>query len=290
MRNAFQGQQASERRQRGHSMTQLQPTLGWDVEQLPITIKGVISKEYKAIGRADNSEVLNIVKKSYVPLLNTELMQTVNRLSEFTNLKVAGYSEFDGGRKIIASLQAAEARVGDWPINLNMIIINSHDYTSAFAIGTASTLIRCTNQFSQISRNMKIQHTKSAEFKREELESYFKLYQGQSNMLLTNMEKMMKVPATRKLGNDFMNHVLDIKGSLEDASMKKRNQRTELEGAIRREIADVGNNLFGLFNGLTYYSTHEKKLKSGYEKAYGNVLGSMATLNNRGYEFAIAHI
>lgn len=281
----------TQRRVRQHEMTELVPSIGWEIEEQSVTIKGKVSDVYKAISRKDNDNVLNIVKQSYEPMYNEELTKTVEKISELTNMKIAGYSEFDGGRKIIACLDNTTSnKIGDWPVDLKMIIGNTHDYSSSFFIGTNSTLIRCTNQFSQIHKSMRIQHTKSAEFKRAELMLYFQLYDKQSKLLLDTMEKMLKVPATQKMGNAMLNHVLGIKVPLDEISMKKRNQRAELEEAMRREIKDVGNNLFGLFNGVTYYTTHEKTLKAGHQKAYGNVWGTTAQLNNKAFEFALSKV
>ena len=276
------------RNRREHQFATVSDKMAWEIQEIPVLIKGKESDTYKALVRSDNDGVLNIVKKSYVPLRNDELTKVVEKLSGFTKMKIEGYSEWDNGGKIIAQLQGTEKlKVGDFPIESTMLIGNTFDYSSAFFIGTSTNLIRCSNSFGLIHKSMKIQHTKLAEFKREELMTYFNLYADQSKSILQNMERMIAIKASTKMQNEMINHVLDIKKPLDEISMKKRNQRTELEGAIKREIDEVGSSLFGLFNGVTYYTSHIKELKGGRQKSTGNVFGTLAQINNKAYEYAL---
>lgn len=51
---------------------------------------------------------------------------------------------------------------------------------------------------------------------------------------------------------------------------------------MEREVAEVGANLFGAFNGVTHYSTHQYK---GKVRQYSAILGTEKDINARGFAF-----
>ena len=64
------------------------------------------------------------------------------------------------------------------------------------------------------------------------------------------------------------------------------NRRQELLTNIESETKELGNNVFGLFQGLTKYTTHT--LKTRKEAPFGNLIGTANDLNQRGYKFALS--
>jgi hypothetical protein len=52
--------------------------------------------------------------------------------------------------------------------------------------------------------------------------------------------------------------------------------------SIDKECLALGDNLFGLFNGVTHYTTHIKKAK---ETTFGNALGTLARINQDAFQF-----
>jgi hypothetical protein len=44
----------------------------------------------------------------------------------------------------------------------------------------------------------------------------------------------------------------------------------------------LGDNLFGLLNGITHYTTHVKKVK---ETTFGNALGTLSRINQDAFQF-----
>lgn len=68
----------------------------------------------------------------------------------------------------------------------------------------------------------------------------------------------------------------------QEVSTRKASIHKEITSCIHRECFDIDNNLLGLFNGFTFFTSHVKKSK---EKVFGNAVGSMADLNTRAYQF-----
>ena len=71
-----------------------------------------------------------------------------------------------------------------------------------------------------------------------------------------------------------------------EISSQKQNQKDALRNAIVGESNDLGDNLWGLFNGVTKYTTHEL---NGKDRVFGNVLGNANNINQRAYQFCTAN-
>jgi hypothetical protein len=52
--------------------------------------------------------------------------------------------------------------------------------------------------------------------------------------------------------------------------------------SIDKETLALGDNLFGLLNGITHYTTHVKKVK---ETTFGNALGTLSRINQDAFQF-----
>jgi hypothetical protein len=57
----------------------------------------------------------------------------------------------------------------------------------------------------------------------------------------------------------------------------------DFQNSINIETADLGNNLFGLFNSVTHYTTH--KLKN--ENTFGNLFGTANKINEKAYDLVL---
>jgi hypothetical protein len=260
----------------------LQNSITWDVIETPVYANNTKCAGYKAITRSDNGSLLNIAKKSYTPTSNGRLVEVAEKLSEITGFSLEGFDTFNSGRKVLGYLKNnREVKVCDFPMHDYMVIGNSHDYSTGFFIGTSTIMLRCENQFSKINRQMKVQHTRNHNTRIDELIRYFENYIAERNKLFCKMEDFSKVQIDEQIINGLINRLL-LMDSKEEVSTRKANIRKEVEQSIIRECSDIGNNLLGLFNGITHYTTHIKKSK---EKVFGNVLGTLATTNEKAFQF-----
>lgn len=276
--------------------------LTWDVrESLIQTESGTKIKGYKALERSDNGNLLSVVKSSYSPMLNSDLISLVQEVSEISGFKQKEIVEWEGGKKIICHLEGKPTKIGDWKFENFMLIGNAHDYSSTLFLGTTNVMVRCTNQFSRIAKRLSIRHTKTKEAKIQDLKIYMQIYTQLTDALHADYNKMVKVKVDERVKHDMIKFVLSIdkdSGSKignkfdystiqEVTSTRKANQYEEVLGAIEKEMNDVGKNMFGLFNGVTYWTTHQKESK---QKTFGNVFGNLAYINNRAMKFAMAEV
>ena len=270
----------TQRRTRSTFAEPLTKELDWDIELQPVQVESRILPNHQALVRNDNGEVLSVTKKSYHPATNEKFLEVISRLHEFTGFAVEGYSVFQGGRKVLAFLKNQEKmRIGDFDSENYMVVGNSFDCSSGFFTGMSNVVIRCTNQFSQMNVNHNIRHNQQITAKLDELVLFYESFMTQQIEMKATFDKMNKVDVSASFINEFVNNVLNIKG--EDVSTMKENHRKSLMESIGNEMDVMGNNAYGLFNGLTHYTTHVVK-SSG--KTFGNSLGHSYRLNERGYE------
>jgi hypothetical protein len=264
-------------------------TLGWEVQTSEITTNGIIVPGYKAITRSDNGSVLHVAKDSYTPTPNARLMEVVAKIQETTGMPFQGVGDVKGGKKVIAFLQATEGQdLMGFKMKNYMSVGNSHDGTSGFFIGTTNIMARCENQFSQINQKMKVFHTKNHDVKIEEIMMYFDGYKAEQAKLYKKMENYSNVKISSEVKEALASRLLRLeeRPDVKTIGKKREADKLELLFSIERECNDLGHNVFGLFQGITHYTTHIRKTKE--DKIFGNILGEMAKMNEKAMDFCDA--
>lgn len=270
--------------------------LSFEISESPVIydVNGQIlkSETHKVIHKVeDPSKVLSVMKNSYNPMYNSDFMESVERLSEISGMNIEGYQEFSSGQIVLGFLKN---NINNFEINGNKIedylmVGSSFDGRYSFFVGTSTLLIRCMNQFSKISKISKVKHTKSAPLRREELFQTLETFFESRNKMYKNFENFTKIKVDSRLRQMAIDYIMNVSNEerLEDKiSSRKLNLINILQTNIDTEFADLGENVWALFNGVTRFTTHHLNTK---ERVFGNVFGSPATYNNRAYEFSISN-
>jgi hypothetical protein len=273
---------------------ELDKTIDWEIEDKSVFSGDQIGlnkiEGYKAIIRDDNGEILSVMKKSYSPMNNSEFLEIVTKIQEISGFNLAGFNEFKGGRKVLGFLENNRENfsIGGNKIKDYFILGNSFDGTSSFFTGTTSVLIRCKNQFSQIIEHNKIRHTKKIKTKLDEYYAYLDFYFNQRDTLYKTFERIGNIKLTEELQEQMINFILGIKENSEkELSTRKQNQIELLRTTILTETKDLGENLWGAFNGVTKYTTHEIESRN---PVFGNIFGIQGDINKRTLSFVKAHL
>jgi hypothetical protein len=270
--------------------------LTFEVTEAPVlyNFNGEIIKSdsHKAIIKEDNGSQLSVMKNSYKVMRNEHFEESVNRMMDISGFEHAGYTEFDGGRVIIAHLKnnRDNIEIGGNKIDDYLTLGTSHDGRYPFFIGTTTHLLRCKNQFSRMNIREKVRHTQSSPKKRDELLRSLEIYFRRRDEMYNNFDRMRSVEVNKEIIEEVEGLLLNIKkfdrwdGNI---STRKQNKLDVLESNILLEMKDLGENLWGIFQGVTRYTTHDLKQK---ERVFGNLLGTSANINNKMYEYAIEMI
>jgi hypothetical protein len=257
--------------------------LDWEIEQYHIFDRnGEPIKGYKQIINNYTGEVLNVAKKTYTPVSNERLQEVVSNFMYQTGFDLEGYAFFNGGKKVLAYLKDTKPReLAGQKAQDYLIIGNSHDGSTSFFTGFTNRIYRCENMFSQTNQQNRIRHTANSNSEIQALENTIQLYYNEVTGVYEIAEKMAERATTQKDQRAFLNAVLNIEDP-QQLSTRKNNQIEAIENAIFEETTALGNNLFGLFNGITNYTSNIMKQKS---PVFGNPFNLANTLNQRALEY-----
>lgn len=258
----------------------------WEIHIRPIFDRdGNIIHEYKAIYNGKTGELLNVPKATYTPTTNERFTELIEYLRDISGYKIGDFITLNGGKKVLANLtKPDDTTIAGHLFKEHIVVGNSHDYSSSFFVGQTSMMHRCENMFSTQNKQLKAYHTSNHEAHLKNIQSIFNAYQGLTERTHKNFEAFERRRVTSDEKNRLLRHVLALPEDtkLGEVSKRKLYQFYDLNEAIVRETRDIGQNALGLFQGVTYYTTHIQQQK---EKVFGNLFGATAANNKRAYDY-----
>ena len=267
----------------------LKMEIGWDVnrEEL-LTMRGEKSNRF-ALSRTDNGEILSVCSSMYEPFYNADLINLVERIESVSDFQCVGFEQFQKGKRILAFLKDHR------PVPLlndraehYLIIGNSHDQSSKIFMGLSNYMFRCENQFSRELYNLRIKHTRRLSMTDEDIRQMLNKYdQGKMEQIYLSNEL-----SKRSVGQDdihvflkfmFPDPIVKEKLSIQEHESLRRSKkrRREMMESIQLEMKDLGHNAWGLFNGVTFYTSNRMRGNAGF----GNTNGTAQQLNARAWEY-----
>jgi hypothetical protein len=260
--------------------------LEWDIIEKPIFANNKQVIGYKGIFRNDNGQLLNIAKSSYTPTHNEKFIEVTEKLHDITGFPIENYYDVDGGKKVLSFLKCTDTvQVCGHEFKDYLMIGNSFDGSTGFFIGNSNIMVRCSNRFSRNFRQLQVNHTKNNSLRIDGLVQYFDMFMKQRTQLFEKMEQLSWVKIDDSIKDALVERLTRMNDEEKlgnELSTRKRNIITNLNSSIDRECADLGDNAFGLFNGITHYTTHIKNSKNAI---FGNPFGSANELNQTAFKF-----
>jgi hypothetical protein len=271
--------------------------LDFHIEKAPLMIKNsegdLLLTPYYGLLNTKTNEVINSVKEGYTVSQNKEVVEMVlEGMSKFGNdLDVVKAGSINGGRRIFFQLRIkGETKIKHEEIIRYVTVIDSNDGSTGLSVGIGDTVMHCRNQFFKFYRgsNAKFRHTATLKAKIASIPELIELALNESLRQVRTYEKFMSTDISKNLAHRMVKEVLGydkvITSIEEQAKLTNRSIKLMdgLYNAIETECNIVGNNIWGLFNGLTRFTTHEEK---EYKKENGHM---ESMLMGRNYKKAIA--
>jgi len=241
-----------------------QTDLNWTVREESLTTEsGIIIPKQKAIVREDTNKVLSIHGEGYYPYQNHQLIELLDKVSQQSGLEIHRGGSFGDGQKVFIQLKSNDLKLGDDRIEGYITGINSFDGTTSLAFGPSNITISCQNTFFGAFRSMdtKVRHTKNMVMRVDDIcrglekvvEEESKMFEDIKMLSETRMTKESEDWVTRTL----FNIMRDVDMNDEDSiSTVTRNKLSRFEIDLNGELKEKGDNLWGLFSGVTKYTTH----------------------------------
>jgi phage/plasmid-like protein (TIGR03299 family) len=251
--------------------------LNWTVTKEPIqTVSGIEIPEKMAIMRSDTEKVLGIHGTNYDPYQNHELMELLYQIGGQTGLDVHSGGLFKNGAKIWFQLKSDSLSLNGDTIEGYLSGFNSFDGSSSLGLGNSTETVSCENTWWAAYREVKtkLRHSSNMRPKIDEmlrnidvvLEQEQRLFREITMLSETAMSHTQKDLVTRLLFNLSEEEYLDES----ELSTRKKNQLVDFRTDLSGEISQKGDNLWGLFSGVTKYTTHSMKSTDNSEgKMFG---------------------
>lgn len=281
-------------------LSNIKKDINWEIVEQPVFYGQnpyTQSDAYKAILRQDENgsqhKPFTISKNSYNPPSIAEFKQYVNELQEITEFSFEGFQTYGNGVDVFGYLKnnGKLKKIVGHEMEEYMLVGVSFDGSKSFFVGSVNNLLRCKNQFGLISRTWKVKNTAGRHVRTEELFLSFESYIQEQKELHENFERFAQVKISPALIEKATRYLLEIKqeDKLTQLSSRKQNQYLALTSSLQRETKDLGMNLWGLFNGVTHYTTHKLEKKEAEKNVFGNVIGDIRTkLNKETYQNALS--
>ena len=267
----------------------LKKELRWEIEVLPVQIKGRTEVVNKALVRSDDHKLLGIRSKYYHPVFNRDLEAIKKKILSTGGFNFMGYEEFKRGKRILSFFENKKnnLRICGESVKDYLIIGNSNDGSSKLFIGTSNYMERCENQFSMKIRAFERRHDHRFNIKDIRIVEILETYENGRQDLYYKMEKLQSTPASmemvRSLGFKLLypNFQKDLRESL---NPNEEEQMSLLFLCVESEIKDLGLNLWGIFNGVTRYTSNHLNGNSGF----GIVNGRGERINREAMKFLMS--
>ncbi len=277
--------------------------LRWSVSKQSLLLPDGTDSGYKAIVRDDNSQVFTTCKDSYVPYQNSELAELLIRISDKTGYEVHSGGEFNGGGKVYLQLNTGNEikHLGKNNTTVKGYVtgINGHDGSTSLKWGAVNFTICCRNTFAAASGKLQnsARHTSSIHDKVERSIREIEGVVMQEKLLFDQFIQLSNVKVTREniakvvksvTGVDLLKPMVEAKN---ETSSRAINRATELANSISSEMYTKGETLWGLFSGVTHYTSHvmtaPKRENGRLESKY---IGTGAEIDNNAFAEIMAMV
>ena len=255
--------------------------LNWKVKQEGlVTASGVPVDGHTALVREDNNAILSVMSNGYYPYQNHELIELLDKVSNQTGLEVVKGGEFKNGRRVYVQLKSADLRLGNDKIEGYLTGINSFDGSTSLAFGPSNITISCMNTFFAAFKQMetKIRHTKNMVIKVDEFCKTLENILDDEQQMFRNIEKLSESRFTNKIKDEVIRSLFNIKHDVdlkdeEQTSTQLKNKLSRFYIDLNGELQGKGDNLWGLFSGVTKYTTHSLSKGDNTEAKMFDVYG-----------------
>jgi hypothetical protein len=262
--------------------------------------KEVQSKNFSLINDASGKEIATC-KGGYHISQNKDVLDMILKgaeaFSDKVDMRFGGFLK--GGAKTYFQLEVnGIAHVGNDKIKQYITIIDSNDGSTSLGIGIGNLTMSCANQFVKfyMTSNMRIRHDQVLEEKLLQLPMAIEEALFETIQMANLYNEFEGTEITMDLADELLYGLLSLDRQmtleqLKELSTRKKNSKTKLEKCLKGEINSKGQNLWGLFSGITNYTTHISSVpKRTNGRLESLMVGSGYGMNQKALAFCESHL
>jgi phage/plasmid-like protein (TIGR03299 family) len=238
--------------------------LNWTVRQEALTTEsGIIIPNQKAIVREDTNSVLAVHGEGYYPYQNYQLIELLDKVSQQVGLPIHRGGHFGDGKKVFIQLKSNDLKLGTDRVEGYITGVNSFDGTTSLAFGPSNITISCQNSFFAAFRNLdtKVRHTKNMVMRVDEICRGLERVIEEEAVMFEDIKKMSETRFSKETQDWVAKLLFNISKDIslnddEALSTVTKNRLSRYYVDLNGELQEKGDNLWGLFSGVTKYTTH----------------------------------
>jgi hypothetical protein len=258
-----------------------------------------VASPYFGLINSKSNEVINTVKEGYTVSQNHDIVEMVLRgMERFGDkLTVSKAGSLNGGRKVFMQLAIeGMSKVADDIIKRYVTIIDSNDGSTSLSIGIGDLTMSCSNQFAKFykSGDAKFRHTATLEQKLRTIPTLIETALNVSLRQVDIYRRFVSTPVSQRLAHEMVKYVLgydrEITSTLvlSEKSTRSINTMDKLYAHIEKEMAQKGQNVWGLHSGITSFTTHEMSTpKRDNGRIESTLIGNAYNMNQKSLNFAM---
>lgn len=263
--------------------------LDWSVSKEKLQTESGIVTDHVAIVREDTKSILGVHKSGYEVFQNQELAELILDLSKVADAPLHSFGTLKDGAKVYIQLKTGNTRIRRPDGTMDTIegygtVVNSFDGSTSLGIGISTKTISCMNTFFAAYRQLdsKIKHTKGMTVKVEDLLRSMDIFRKDESAHFELISRLAQTPITAQAIDTVYKSMFDVsfaeaqanrtaKVDARTLSTKKTNLIETFTLDTANQITDKGETLWGLFSGITKYTTHSLGADSEEAKMFGSV-------------------
>lgn len=266
--------------------------LNWKVIPEGCVTSSGIPLEKVAMVREDTKTVLGVHGLGYLPLQNDELYRLLTRVSESTGLEIVNIGLFNGGKKVFIQMKSGGmelTNVGGKKDNVEGYItgVNSFDGSTPIGFGHSHVTISCQNTFFMALKTLeKVKHTKNMFIKIEDFLRCVDSTMKEEKQTFEIIRRMSETPYTVEM-EEKVKHLLfkiptNVDLNSKEVTTTTNNKIIEFEKELHTEVLEKGRTMWGLFSGVTKYTTfsidEELKMFGDYGNRERSIFTNLSSL------------
>jgi phage/plasmid-like protein (TIGR03299 family) len=263
--------------------------LNWKVNKESLqTVSGILIPERIALVREDTKKVLGVHTDSYEPYQNEELLDLLYQISKQSGLVVHTGGCFKGGEKVWFQLKSDTLQLpNNDRLEGYVSGFNSFDGRTSLAFGNTSVTVSCMNTFWRGYKQVetRLRHSSQMRPRIEEILRRIDVVLNEEKEMFNEvlrlgdkkLDPQVRELITKKLFEIGVEERLDSP----TLSTNKKNKLVRFNYDLGLEMGQKGDNLWGLWSGVTRYTTHSMKRGDNSES---KMFGRTGTLEREIYK------
>jgi len=251
------------------------------------TDSGIVIPDRIALVREDTKKILGVHASSYEIYQNDELLELLNKIGMSTGLSLHTGGSFKGGDRVWFQLKSADHILNGDVIKGYISGFNSFDGRASLAFGNSKTTVSCQNTFWMAYRQVetRMRHSANMRPKIEEILRRIDVLMNEEKEQFKQIDRLSEVRMTAEVRDLITKRLFEI--SVEERldggnlSTNKVNKIKKFNYDLGLELGQKGDNLWGLFSGVTRYTTHS--MKNG-DNSEGKMFGRTGTIEREIYK------